>query len=47
MAISPLACSGGMYAGVPSSEPASVSVPRLPVEPVLRAVRIVVTSCGS
>ena len=38
--MSPLACSGGMYAGVPSSEPASVSVPKLPAEPLLRAVRI-------
>jgi hypothetical protein len=35
-----------MYAGVPNSEPASVSVP-LPAEPLLRAVRIVVTSWGS
>ena len=29
-AMSPLACSGGMYAGVPRIEPASVSVPKLP-----------------
>ena len=41
LAMSPLACSGGMYAGVPSIEPASVSVPKLPAEPLLRAVRIV------
>ncbi len=47
MATSPLACSGGMYAGVPSSEPASVSVPKVPAEPLLRAVRIVVPSSGS
>ena len=43
MATSPLACSGGMYAGVPRIDPASVSVPKLPCEPVLRAVRMVVT----
>ena len=33
-----------MYAGVPSSDPASVSVPKLPAGPLLRAVRISVPS---
>ena len=35
-----------MYAGVPRNEPASVCVPKLPAEPLLRAVRMVVEHSG-